>query len=113
MRLGDAQTILLAALAVVVLFSVHRSKGFPPLEKSHVYQVTVELGPDKTDEDVKAMMAELKKAYGESWVDWKRLDATHVQWSFMADQNEPAPTGIPAEWADKTTVDDLGPRVII
>jgi hypothetical protein len=112
-NLGDAKTVVLAALLVVVLFSVHRFKGFPSLKRGHVYQVTVELEPGKTDQDVAAMMAELKQAYGETWVDWKRLDATHIQWSFMADQDEPAPTGIPKEWADRTVVDDLGPRVIV
>jgi hypothetical protein len=113
MKLGDVQTVLLAALMVAVLLSVHRTKGFPALQKGHVYQVTVELEPGKTDADVAAMMAELKTAYGETWVDWKRLDATHIQWSFVADKDEPAPTGIPKEWADRTVVDDLGPRVIV
>jgi len=113
MRLGDAKTVLFAALAVAVLFSVRRIKGFPALERGHVYQVTVDLGPGKTNEDVVAMMAELKTAYGETWVDWCRLDETHIQWSFVADQDQPAPSGIPDEWANKTTVDDLGPRVIV
>lgn len=111
MNLSDVKTVLFAALAVAVLFSVRRVKGFPALQRGHVYQVTV--ATDKPDAEVVAMMAELKKAYGESWVDWKRLNSTHVQWSFVADQDEPAPTTIPKDWADKTTVDDLGPRVIV
>jgi hypothetical protein len=109
----DIWPVVVAALAAIVLFSTHRTKGFPALQRSHIYRVTVELEPGKTDEDVQAMMSELKKAYGETWVDWSRLDETHIQWSFMADQDQPAPTNIPREWADKTTVDDLGPRVIV
>jgi len=104
------QTILFATLAVVVLLSVKRSKGFPALKAGHVYQVTV--ATDKTDDEVNALMAELKSAYGETWVGFQRLDQTHVQWSFVADQDEPAPT-IPGDWASKTTVDDLGPRVLV
>ena len=107
----DIWPVIVAALAAVVLLSTHRSKGFPALQRGHIYQVTIET--DKTDDEIKTMMAELKAAYGETWVDWRRLDSNHVQWSFMADQDQPAPENIPQEWADKTTVDDLGPRVIV
>lgn len=106
----DIWPVVVAALAAVVLFSVKRTQGFPALRKGHIYQVTVEVTPNQ---DVDAMMTELKKAYGETWVDSTKLDATHVQWSFVADQDEPAPSNIPPEWAAKTTVDDLGPRAIV
>lgn len=109
--LRSVQTLLLAALMVAVLFSVSRTKGFPALKSGHIYRVTIET--DKSDEEVNALMSQLKAAYSETWVGFKRLDANHIQWSFVADQDEPAPTGIPDEWASKTTVDDLGPRVLI
>jgi hypothetical protein len=101
---------VVAALAAIVLFSAKRTKGFPALQKGHIYQVTVEVAPEQ---DIDAMMTELKVGYGETWVDSKRLDENHIQWAFMADKDEPAPTNIPKDWADKTTVDDLGPRVIV
>jgi hypothetical protein len=111
MRGGDIKTIVTAALMVVVLFSVTQTKGFPALKKGHVYRVTIET--DKSDEEIEGLMKDLKSAYGENWVSWSRINPTHVQWTFAADQDQPAPTGIPQEWAEKTTVEDLGPRVLI
>jgi hypothetical protein len=109
----DLRVILLSGLFVVALFSVRRVKGFPALEKGHVYQVTAELEPGTTDEALKATMADLEKAYGETWKGWQKSDPTHVQWTFLADKDQPAPTGLPKWWVEHTVVDDLGPRVIL
>lgn len=107
------QVIAVATVLVIAMLATKTSKVFPPLQKGHLYRVT--MVNNKSDADTKTFMGQVQVAlegYNCVWKGWTKIDATHVQYSFVSGVDEPAPTNLPPE-ALNMTVEDLGSAEVL